>query len=108
MGYFCVVGLDRYLRVFTIKGNKPLFNTYLKSRLSGVLVLPSFDPNADTSKVPKISLTNNSCTLLATQVDSGVEANEHDDSDDDITILEDDYEDTADNSSISGVASPPP
>eukprot|EP00088_Acartia_fossae_P068436 TRINITY_DN868_c0_g1_i4.p1 TRINITY_DN868_c0_g1~~TRINITY_DN868_c0_g1_i4.p1 ORF type:complete len:495 (-),score=81.88 TRINITY_DN868_c0_g1_i4:37-1482(-) len=46
-GYFGVVGLDRFLRIYTIKDDKPKFNVYLKSKLSGVTLLPGFQPDQE-------------------------------------------------------------
>jgi len=49
--YFGVVGLDRFLRVYHISDPKPKFNVYLKSKLSGVKLLPDFDPQQEIETV---------------------------------------------------------
>jgi len=49
-GYIGAVGLDRFLRIFDINGKakrdtlKPLYNIYLKSKLTGLILMPHFDP----------------------------------------------------------------
>jgi len=41
--YFGVVGLDRYLRIFSIKEVKPVHNMYLKSKMTSLLLSSTFD-----------------------------------------------------------------
>ncbi len=42
--YFAAVGLDRFLRVYTLDKKQPVKKLYLKSRLNCVLLCPGFDP----------------------------------------------------------------
>jgi len=48
--YFGAVGLDRHLRIYTIKDQKPCYNLYLKSKLNGLLLTADFDPEAESEK----------------------------------------------------------
>ena len=42
--YFASVGLDRFLRIYNINGQKPIQKMYLKSQLNCVLLTKDFDP----------------------------------------------------------------
>ena len=47
--HFCAVGLDRFLRVWSLGagGRRPVHKMYLKSRLNCVLMCKHFDPDKE-------------------------------------------------------------
>ena len=50
--HFCAVGLDRFLRVWSLGagGRRPLHKMYLKSRLNCVLMCKHFDPDKEAQQ----------------------------------------------------------
>ena len=52
--YFACVGLDRFLRVYNISGQKPIQKMYLKSQLNCVLLTKDFDPCEDILEQEKL------------------------------------------------------
>ena len=50
--HFCAVGLDRFLRVWSLGagGRRPVHKMYLKSRLNCVLMCKHFDPDKEAQQ----------------------------------------------------------
>nr|ACO15711.1 WD repeat-containing protein 74 [Caligus clemensi] len=76
-GHFASVGLDRFLRIYSLGTRSKHARIYLKSRLNHVVLRKGFDPDFEET---------------VESSSKSIKENEGDDNDDDIEILEDDDE----------------